>query len=201
MFAFSGRRTEEKKPSDIQGSPFTTEDWSLGNVIFRNGKMAKDVPLLFSTYRNMLLFKQGAEMFEFADPVKEFTIREKKNDQEVIALYRSGFPSINSNRVETFYQVLADGPYQLLDYRTKTVKKFRPTYSEPEVKQFEDKSYLYAFVPRGQIIKLNRADKDLVKALPEQEAAIQKIIADQKLRVSDREDLIKLFQALNEQTP
>ncbi|WEK35120.1 MAG: hypothetical protein P0Y53_21735 [Candidatus Pseudobacter hemicellulosilyticus] len=201
VYPFPGRRTEEKKQPDIQGSPFTTEDWTLGEVHFRNGKMAKEVALLFNVYNNLVYFKQNDGLYEFVDPVKEFSIREKEENKETTATYRSGYPVIGKNKTETFYQVLVDGQFQLLDYRSKAIKKVRQTYSEPEIKTFEDKSLLFAYLPMGRIIKLSRPEADLTANMPEEAETITRIIEDKKLKLSKREDLIILFNELNAHYP
>lgn len=189
----------EKGIEDIDGTPFLATDWSTGSVKFRNGKIAKEATLMFSVYNNRLYFKQGGEVFEFVDPVKEFTINYRKDDVSISPLYRNGYPAFAKNTTETFYEVLVDGKLQLLELQYKTIGKFRETYSDPEKKRFEDKSVLYAFLPNNDMVRLINVDNDLIKAIPEQETAIKDIIKKQRLKLKNREDVVKLFQALNQQ--
>ena len=191
-------RLHEGPEGRVEGTPFLASDWSQGSVKFKSGKIANDATLIFSLFNNRLYFKKGEQVFEFVDPVTEFSLNYKEGNKSFSPIYRNGYSPTGKNTIETYYEVLADGKLQLLEYRYKVIGKYRPTYSDPEVKRFEVKSLLYARLPSGEMVLLTDIDNDLIKSMPDKEDQIKDLIKQHKLKPRDRQDAIKLFQLLNQ---
>lgn len=187
-----GRPLKVKGIEDVEGTAYLFEDWKQGNVTFFNNSVLSGVQLKFAVYGNQLFFKKGEDMLEFTMPVKEFTI--SSNNKTL--LYRSLYPSLGENTTSTFYNVIADGKYQLLKLTTREIRDHK-SYNEPVTKKFQDKEAWLVFSPTG-VLQYAKPDKaSLQTALPEKSADIERIIREKKLKLKNEADLITLFAELN----
>lgn len=191
----TGRPFNSKLLDDIEGSPFLLPDWNWGAVKFKNGKYAKDIELKFNVYNNQLFFKRGEEAFEFVLPVNEFMIGYQKEGDSVAVLYRNGFPDTERTNGSTFFELLTEGKFQLLKYRFKELRSFKP-YNQSERKQFADNEQLYVYAS-GSITKIKKDKESVMKALPQYAEEIRAIVEREKLKLKSEADLVKLFFELN----
>jgi hypothetical protein len=191
----NGRPFSNKGIEDIEGSPFLFNDWNPGIVKFRNGRFAKGVGLRFNIYNNQLYFNKDDKQFEFELPVEEFMIRSFKATDSVDVFYRCGFPATEKTTSQTFLEVLADGKFVLLKYRSKVINSFKP-YNQAERKKFDDREQLFVYA-EGHMLKIKKDKESLTEALPQYKAEILSIIEQQKLKLKNESDLEKLFAELN----
>lgn len=197
MEDIAGRPYSSIAPSDIEGSPFLLADWNWGAVKFKNGRFAKDIFLRFNIYNNQLYFKKGNDQLEFVTPVNEFMIGYMKEFDSVAVVYRSGYPATEKTSPETFFELLADGKFQLIKYQFKTIRSFKP-YNQPERKQFADGEQLFAFVD-GKMIKLKKDKDAIIEALPQYANSIKAILDSKKIKLKNEEGVAQLFGELNKE--
>jgi len=189
----------ERMHPNIQGSPLLQNDWSPGAVTMADGRHFYGVMLMYNLYDNIIYFRRGdKEMCEFTDPVREFVFRYLKGNDSATALYRSGFPATGKNTEKSFYEVLADGKYQLLNYRYKNLLLVKGDYvRKEEYHKFEDRSQLYLYDTEQK--KLTRLDAfgDMVTALGPQADSVARIMGKTKIKMKNENDVIMLVTALN----
>jgi hypothetical protein len=181
--------------ADIQGTAFYSNDWTPGLVQFKDGKVAKGLPLRFNVHNNKVYFQREENQLEFAEPVRAFWLG---MDSNTAVLFRNGYTPIDKNDGETFYEVMANGKVQLLKYRQKLLREFSPL-NMPKEKRFEDVDALYVFLPNYRIEKIKKNKNDILKALPEYADAINKILEANKLNLKNEEALVTLFRELNKE--
>jgi hypothetical protein len=192
----NGKPWEEIKYNEVEGFPFLTEDWNVGFVKFVNEGYAKDMLLRLDLYTSKLYFKRNDSEFTFMWPVHQFRIRYKKGLDS--STFRSKYPSIDKNNDETFYEVLVDGKFQLLNYYSKVIQEYTP-YNEPPKKRFATNTVLYAQLPDGSMIKIKN-DKDAILAsMPQYADAARKIIDNNKLKLKTDDQVVRFFTLLNQQ--
>jgi hypothetical protein len=194
----NGRPYREVSLAEIEGHPFLIEEWTNGLVKFKDGSYVKNIPVQFDIHNNKLYFNRDGQRFEFIQPIKEFVLSIPKIGDSVRTLYRNGFPSVDRNTEETFYEVLTDGKFQLLRYHSKVVDEVK-LYNGPEKKKFMPKDMLFALVPGQKIVKLKKDKESVLQALPDYAPVINKIVAEKKLKLKKVEDITTLFSLLNEQ--
>lgn len=193
------RPVSERMHPNIQGSPLLQSDWAIGAVTMVDGRHFYGVHLLYNLYDNIVYFRRGEkDMCEFNDPVREFVFRYLKGNDSATALYRSGFPTIGKNTIKTFYEVLADGNYQLLNFRSKSLVKVTGDYvRKDEYNKFEDKSQLYLYDTKQQKISRIENIKDLTAAIGPQADSVAGIMGKSKIKMKNEADVIMLVTALN----
>lgn len=194
------RPVSERIHPSIQGSPLLQNDWTVGAVTMMDGRHFYGVPLLYNLYDNIVYFRRGEkDMCEFTDPVKEFVLRTLKGNDSATVMYRSGFPATGKNTVKTFYEVLADGKFQLLNFRSKVLVKMKGDYvRKDEYNKFDDKSQLYLYDTKLQ--KITRLDsfEDLTAALGTQADSVAGIMGKPKIKMKNETDVTMLITAINQ---
>jgi hypothetical protein len=198
MIAY-GKLPDDEKGEDVQRN-FITQNWRTGTVYFRNMTAKVEVPIIFDLYSNRLYFLKDNSIMEFSHPVKEFTIGIIAGTQNVNLLYRNGYPVIHKNMDETFYEVLVDGKFQLLKCKAKTIGLYKDT-ELPEEERFHTKELLYAFLPNGKMILVKKDKEHLLNEIAEYADTVQKICADEKLKLKNEAQLRTLFVELNKREP
>ena len=177
---------------------FIKQQWTPGVVVLQNNSMPRPLPLLFDVYSNQLYYQQGGVAMEFLDPVRQFSMRLLHKNDSVDLLFRRGYPPVQKNTETTFYEVLADGAYQLLRCRAKTIYLHKENI--PEEDRTYNKELLYAYAPGGKLVPIKKDAESLKKALPEKAAAIEQLVATHRLRLKQEADLVRLFELLNKES-
>jgi hypothetical protein len=193
----NGRPWAEVKYGSIEGIPFLTEGWPKGWVRVNKNRIFRDVPLRFDAYSNKLYFKKDSTEFEFVLPVSEFCISYKEDRPNDSSVFRNGYPAIDRNNEETFYEVMVDGKFQLLSFVSKVIESFTG-YNTPATKRFALYSQLYALLPNGSIVKLKYGTDKMMAAMPAYADAIKSITDKNKLKLKNDEQVVELFKRLNQ---
>lgn len=174
---------------------FLKQQWAPGTVLLKNNNSTLHFPLLFDVYSNQLYYQKAGLVMEFLEPVQEFSMRILRKNDSVDLLYRRGYPPFQKNTDVTYYEVLVDGPYQLLRCKAKSIYLLKEEV--PEEERTYKKEFLFAYLPGGKLVLLKK-DKDyLLAQMPEAAAAIEQLSAQHKLKLKNEEQLVRLFQLLN----
>lgn len=194
----NGRPWAEVKYGSIDGFPYLSEGWINGWVRVNKNRIFKDVSLRFDAYNNKLYFKTDSTEFEFVLPVNEFCIPYKEDAPRDSSLFRNGYPAIDKNTEETFYEVLVDGKFQLLNFISKVIESYS-SYNTPATKRFVNVYQSYAMLPNGSIVKLKYGADKILSAMPAYADAIKNIADKNKLKLKNEEQVVQLFKLLNQQ--
>lgn len=193
----NGRPYNQITPEDIEGSPFLFDDWQKGDVFFSDAAYVKNIELKFNVHMNLLYFKRNNGEFEFVKPVKEFFIRLPATEDTLQLVFRNGFPAINNISPAVFYEVLADGAYQLLKYRYKklsTIKRF----SLPEQKKLEEGEDLYLFSSKeNSLIKLSKKRNTRLEEIRKVIPVVDQLITKDKIDIMNEKSLRELIKKSN----
>lgn len=186
---FRAKTVLEKTYTDVKGSPYLFDDWSLGIVKMVAGSSYKDMALKYDQVTGELIFKdKTGKSLGFADPIAEFKIIDKSN---AFRIFRSGFKATDNNSEKSFYEVLYDGGTTLLKDPRKNIVEHRAYNSSTVVKSVVETPAYYV-VLNGELIKIKKDKKAILAALPNS-AALDKYIQDNKLNVKEDKDLAKLM--------
>lgn len=186
---FRAKTVLEKTYTDIKGSPYVFDDWSLGLVKMASGTTYKDLLLKYDQVANELIFQdKSGKSLGFADPVAEFKLIDKSN---AYRLFRAGFKAVDSNSEKTFYEVLYDGSTVLLKDPKKNIVEHRAYNSSTAVKSIVETPAYYVLL-NGTLVKFKKDKKSILSVLGNS-AQLEKYIQDQKINLKNDEDLAKLM--------
>ena len=192
-----GNLGPSENKDDIQGR-FFRQEWSPGVVSFRTSIDKWHVPLIFDIYSNKLYFLQDNQIMEFVDTVYEFTMTVGSKGDSTKVKFRCYYPPTTENTMETFYEVMVDGQFQLLRCRAKTIYLYKEQ-NIPEDQRRYNKELLYAYFPNKQIVLIKKDKEQLLAQVPLDYAAqIKSIIETRKLKVKNEDSLRELFRQLND---
>lgn len=105
----NGTNMTALKKTDIEGSPYTNDNWRPGKVVLVNGRVIHKLPIRFDLHKQVLQFRQDSMHFTFSDPVKEFMLPVADSTNQQVMVFRSGYPVNNTLTSRFFYNVLYSG--------------------------------------------------------------------------------------------
>jgi len=185
---------------EVQGTPFVSEDWQEGTIVFSNGLKEKSSQLNFDLYSNKPLFREGNQLYNFQEPVKEISYQGIWNGQPKQLIFRNEYPAIGNLSRSFYYRVETDGArFHLLQFVEKVVNQEMVsigTYEKKFVQQ--DDWYLYD-VAAGKLIKLPRSKKDLAQAVSGLSPALGEYIKSKSPNPKDAESMSVMVRVLNSQ--
>lgn len=184
----------EEKPADVQ-KLFAKQQWVSGTAYFNSGRDPISMPMIFDPHNDMLYYLQGSVIMEFVDTVAEFSLKVPRIRDTAIVIYKRFYPSIQTNTEHTFYQVLVNGPVQLLKCESKTISLFKEPDLPEEKKDANDALY-FAFLPNERMVVLRMDNDEILKRMPEYAKQLKELLKHTKIKKEDR--LIKLITELNQ---
>ncbi len=168
---------------DVKGSPYLYDEWSNGSVYLTNGSKHENLELMYDVLEGKVLYKStDGKTWEFTAPVASFNIDGK-------AEFKKG--------ANGFYQILFDGDKPLYKKLTKNVLEKRP-YGSSNIEKTVTNSTNY-YIGDLKAPKRIKTDNASVAALfGADETKAKQYIKDHKLNVKKEEDLIKVFEYMDQ---
>lgn len=111
-------------------------------------------------------------------------------------LFRNDYPAIERNSVNTFYEVLVDGQFQLLKCRAKSVYLHKDTEAAEE-ERVPSKELLYIYTPNKKILLIKKNKSQIISQLPDYAANIENIVRTKRLKLKNEAALKELVVELN----
>jgi hypothetical protein len=179
--------------SELSGSPYLTNDWTKGSIILGDGKVVENLDIKFDQFTDAILYKNdNGEELEVAEPVKEFKVKIKNIDR----LFRAGFKPVGSNTETNFYEVLVDGSLKFLKRFKKEIMTTRDYNATSDTKTVTEKISYY-IVKDNQPILVLKNEKAILEAIGEKENELNDFIKQNKLKLKDEGDIIKIIEQYN----
>ena len=183
---------------DVEGSPLLSDSWNIGVVNFEKGQAITKIELQFNLHENELYFRKDNLVYTFANPVREFSFAYSDEGQSRTVKFRNGYTPQHKRKLNSFYQVLADGKnVQLLKYVSKIVRE-KWEYSGPVKKYYDLKEELFIQNNMtGELIAIKKDRQSVNKALPNYINSINKLTKANDLDLNSENGLIRLIELLN----
>lgn len=198
FFQLNKTSTEDWKlaftESDIEGSPFLSDDFIKGTVYTTSKTKYMDLPLRYNAYNDQLEFKTPDGQLQ---TMSEPEIVEKIEFGEYNMVYLSYF---NAKKIHHgFFIVMVEGKVSLYSrYEIIFKKADKPAaYQEAEPASFIKKPACYYFRIGLEQAKKVDNKKELIAIFPDHNNEIETFIKENKVKVSKPESLIKLVKYYN----
>jgi len=198
--AFINQSTKDiKRNYKVEGSAFLHDAWNTGYVKLDNDRVAQNQQLRYNVYSNEIYFLKDSQALVLTTPVKEFgySFTTPIGLQKMI-FFRNGYKRIDKNTEATFYEVLVDKPLTLLKQHSK---KLLEVTSATGVRSYrvEDTETYYVYDEKKKFLyKIKRDLSSVSDALPQRTEKINQVATEKNLKFKTDEELIVLFEALNE---
>lgn len=177
---------------DIKGSPYLFEKFETGRINLKDGKIYEG-PLRYDMYANQFDFKtKEGDVFSVINPE---TIEKISIDKRLF-VYMITDTKLNSG---SFLEVLLEGKYSLLAKHHVILKDPVPAkpYIDAKPATFVLKDDIF-YIRNENSGLVEIKNKEVVSAIdPNRSNDISKFIKVNKIKLSDKPDLIELVNFLN----
>lgn len=192
----NGKPIPLTKYVNVNGSPFLSDEWRVGEVTFENNSMMKDISLKYDQVEDQIYFKGiNNEIMAFNMRVKEFKLYPSEN-KEVYRHFVSGFPEIKGTTATTFYEIVVNGKVQLIKRSRKTISETKE-YSSATTNKNIQESNNYFLYKAGQLNPVKKDKKSILAALPDKSKELEDYIKSNNLNLKQDADLSKVIAFYN----
>ena len=194
-----GRPFKNNYP-DVKGSPFFLDKWSYSVVKLENGIKYDSIEVRLDLSQQELHYMNAnnVEMIFFERYVKEIEFFDSSQGKNY--KFQTGFPAIDNQDQNNFYQVLSEGSVSFLKSIRKNISVNKNDISGEVEKQFDVYEDYYVFF-NNQMKRLKKEKEFILKILLERKDAVETFLKTNTINFRNMNDLIKLFNFYNSLTP
>lgn len=192
MQDISGKVILINKLSEIEGSVFYKDSYLPATLTLENGVLitGKSVKLNLQNNAVYYLDTNGSEL-EAISKIKRIEFVESK------VIFENGFPSVENQNAQTYYQLLIKGNASLLQCTKFSEGEYKPYNATVSIKRIDKVFELYG-VSSKAISRLTNQD-DVFALLSDKTKEVSKFILEKKIKCkkqSDFETIVKYYNTL-----
>jgi len=191
-----GRSLLKKYDPQITGSPFINDDWVSAKLTLSRGKEIGPLPIKLNIESNELYFldSTGKEMIAADGLVKKIDCINYYAKDSLRYIFKNGYPPIEGQNENYFYQVFTEGRIELLARKFKYIRSDKNDLTGDISRSFVDGVvvlYVYAY----GVMQPLKSNKNFIAGLWEEDKQqeMNKYVSDNKINFKSTSDLIKLF--------
>jgi hypothetical protein len=183
---------------DIAGSPFFTDEWKYATVLLNSNKEIENIKLRLNlqTQEIHFLSKNVTEMAIPAGVVKEVRFYNSPGDAKPLAEFQCGFPAIDNQNANSFYQVLSSGKVPFLCSLRKSVSEQKDGLSGEIKKEFVEYEDYYVFAG-GAMTRVKKDKAFVINLLKDKEDQVKAFMAEKKFRFKSFDDITQIIAYYN----
>jgi len=196
-----GHSLLRKYDPDITGSPFINDNWVLARVTLSNGKQIGPVSVKLNIESNELhyLDTAGKEMVAKEGSVRKVDCIDYYAKDSTRYVFKSGYPAIDKQDENFYYQVFTEGKIELLAKKFKYLRTEKNDLTGEVSKTFIDGNVVL-YVDAYGLMQPFRPGKDFIASLIEEdkEQLAKAFIDANRINFKKIPDLVKLFNYYND---
>ncbi|MDP3393297.1 hypothetical protein [Sediminibacterium sp.] len=175
-----------------EGSPWFNSNFIPARITLFNGEVTEGNQFKLNLYNSQLFTEnEKQQLIVLTAAVKRI---EFLNEGKKAAVFQAGFPRIDKQRWNSFYQVLAEGNAKLLKYIHYTFSD-RMQYGQGVSFKLEPQFYFYIFA-NNEMHQIKKVD-DLVLMFPDWINEVKGYIGREGLKIRKETDLVKIVSFYN----
>jgi hypothetical protein len=191
-----GHSLVKKYDPEITGSPFINDNWVSAKLTLSRGKEIGPLSIKLNIESNELYFldSTGKEMIAADGLVKKVDCIDYYTKDSTRYIFKSGYPPIDEQNENYFYQVFTEARIELLARKFKYIRSEKNDLTGDASKSFVDGVVIFYIYAYGLMQPL-KPNKNFMAALWEEDKQqeMTKYISDNKINFKSTSDLIKLF--------
>ena len=183
---------------NISGSPFLFEPWKYGIIEIDAKNVFSNIQMKLDLHSQQVLLKKpdGAEIVIKPGAVKKITLFDSTGSSPVLYFYQCGFPAVDNQNVNNFYQLLSDGKIKFLKSRRKWIKEEKDSFSGETKKEFVSYEDYYFFAD-DKMLRLKRDKEFILGIVKDKKGKIDEYLQSNKISFKSVEDIKKLLDYYN----
>jgi hypothetical protein len=196
LTGLDGHTLVKKYDPDVSGSPFINDDWVSAKITLSRGKEIGPLSVKLNIESNELYFldSTGKEMIAAGGLVRRVDCLDYYSKDSTRYIFQSGYPDIDGQNGNYFYQVFTEGRIELLARKFKYIRVERNELTGDVSKSFVDGGvilYVYAY----GMMQPFKSNKNFVASLWDEnkQEEMNKFIGANKISFKNIPDLVKLF--------
>ena len=183
---------------DVEGSPYFIKDPRYASITSSKGAVYENIKVKIDLNKQEahLFSEDQKELVAEDGMIREIVLADSVEGGWVYYRFQTGFPSVDKNNGNYFYQVLSDGNIQLLKSSKKEIVETRDVMSGEVRKEFVE--YDEYYISRDGEIKKLKKDKDFVLgSMKDQQEKMEEYLKDKKMNYKNMDMLMKLYDFYN----
>lgn len=178
---------------DIKGTPYLNDEFIEGDVVSTSNTKYVGIPLRYNCYSDQMEFKgEDGKPIAVENSIVKSVIIDGK--EFIYSAYSNG------NKIHrSYFEIIKAGDISLLKKYETRFNEAQPAkaYQDPVPAMFKETIPQYYFKQgKSEALKITKA-KEFLKMLPEHQDKMHKYLKENKLKMNNEDDLIKLFDHYN----
>lgn len=197
VFDQSGKAFVNPSP-EVAGYPFLSNDWKYGTVIIMDNRKFDSVRIRLNIYSQQVHFlsRDNLEVAVDKGYIREILLPAATPGGGAKIDFENGFPAVDVQDVNNFYQVLVRGKISLLLSIRKIIATEKDEMSGEERKEYKTYQDYYAF--NGKTMERIRKDKNFMEnLLADQKDKVDAFVTANKLKLKSMEEIQRLIEYYN----
>ena len=197
VFDQSGKAFVNPAP-DVAGSPFLADEWKYGTLVVTTNRKYDSVKIRLNLYSQQVHFLNGSNQELALDKgyIKEILLPVGKPGASVRMDFQNGFPAIDEQDVNNFYEVLVPGKISLLLSIRKIIAQEKDEMTGEVRKEYKTYEDYYAF--DGKTMQRIKKDKTFIEnLLADKREKIETFVTDNKLKLKSIDEIQKVIEYYN----
>ncbi len=178
--------------SEIKGSPFFPEEWTFAFVKINEESTLQWVSIRLNLFTQALHYKEGNNIEMAAQPGFVRGIEFYDSIRNKVYKFQTGFPEIDNQSSNNFYQVLSEGSVLLLKSIRKKLSENKNEMSGEIEKQFNLYEDYYVFA-NNKMERLKKEKAFILKKLSARKEEVEKFSNENHLNFKNIKDITGLF--------
>lgn len=195
-----GHSLLKKYDPNVTGSPFINDNWVAAKITLSKGKEIGPLPIKLNLESNELYYLDSAntELIAQKGVVRKVNCIDYLSKDGIKYIFKSGYPAIDKQDENFYYQVFTEGKIELLAKKFKYIQSERNDITGDMSKSFVDGAavlYVYAY---GLMQAFHPTKEFIISLFEEDKEQVTKTFIDaNKINFKKIPDLIKLFNYYN----
>jgi len=199
MEDISGRSLFKKYDPDISGSPFINDEWIMAMITLSQGNEIGPLKIKLNIENNELYYLDslGKEMIAVEGIVKKVDCINYYSKDSIRYIFKTGYPAIDKQNENYYYQVLTEGNVELLAKKFKYIRTTKEEVSGAVSKDFVE-GIVTMYVYANNAIREFRPNKNfIISVLKNKEQEINKFIDTDRTNFKKTKDVVRLINYYN----
>lgn len=189
------------RQTDVKGSPFFIEDWSMGTIIDTDGSFKENKTLIYNVYNNNLFLKTGDREKDYIalqlENIAGFILYNKDKTKSFVFSKIKGVQFQDLKDTDKFYLQVSPKDNKVI---IEPLKIFKDPNSSGWVSsrynnkagEFNDITKVYVLARDNKYHKISLKEKSLLTLFKDKKEAISNYIKKNNIKIKEAVDLVPI---------